>query len=264
MSSHRDHHHNALAGATVIITRPTASASSLEKAALERGARVVRLPGLRLSAVEDPENVARSLLQVRSADSWIFTSPAAARFAATYEGVFQSPMPTRFFAVGAGTARELARFGISANAPQTGHDSVALLELPDLQSPKGQRIAIIDAPGGRDVIAPTLTTRGASVIRIGVYRRLAPRLTRRHFLALEKAAMPWISLVSSGEALNHLIRALPATLLTRWHSQPIVISSARLAAEAEQLGFVDRHIARSALVDDLLDAAGDVLARHRL
>lgn len=264
MSSHCDRHPNALAGATVIITRPAASALSLEKAALERGACVVRLPGLRLCAVEDLDTAARSLLVARAAHAWIFTSPAAARFAATFDGVYTQPMPMRVFAVGAGTARELARFGISAIAPDIGHDSAALLELPDLQFPNAQRIAIIDAPGGRDVIAPTLAARGASITRIGVYRRLAPRLTPRHFQALESAAMPWISLVSSGEAMSHLNQALPETLLTRWHRQPIVVSSPRLAAQAEQSGFVDRHIARSALVDDLLDAAGDVLGRHRL
>lgn len=264
MSSHSHSHPGSLIGASIIITRPTATALPLEKAALNLGARVVRLPGLRLCAMEDAKSVAESLIEARSADAWVFTSPAAARFAASFDGAYAQPLSMQVFAVGAGTARELARHGIQAIAPRSGHDSAGLLELPQLQSPQGQRIAIIDAPGGRDVIAPNLTGRGASVTRIAVYRRVAPRLTRRHFENLEHAAMPWISLVSSGEALANLNQALPSELLMRWRKQAIVLSSARLAGEAEQLGFSDRHIARSALTEDLLEVAGDVLGRHRL
>lgn len=257
-------HAGALTGASVIVTRPTSTASALVNAALKLGARVVRLPGLRLCPPDDARAVAQDLTQARMADAWIFTSPAAVRFAASGMTSFEVSTPLRVFAVGAGTARALARYGVEALAPSQQHDSDGLLALPGLQALNGQRIAIIDAPGGRDVIAPALTARGAQVTRIGVYRRVAPKLTSRHFESLEHTPLPWISLVSSGEALDHLHAALPSDLLARWHAQAIVLSSERLAAQAATLGFRDRHLARSALVEDLLEAASAVLARHRL
>ncbi len=257
-------HAGALTGASVIVTRPASAAAPLVNAALKLGARVVRLPGLRLCPPDDDQAITQDLQRARTADAWIFTSPAAVRFAARGMTGFEAPLPSRVFAVGAGTARALARYAVEALAPSQQHDSEGLLALPDLQALGGQRIAIIDAPGGRDVIAPALTARGAQVTRIGVYRRAAPKLTRRHLESLEHTPLPWISLVSSGEALDHLHAALPPDLLTRWRAQAIVLSSERLATQAAMLGFRDRHVARSALVEDLLEAASAVLARRRL
>ena len=70
---------------------------------------------------------------------------------------------------------------------------------------------------------------------------------------------------SSHEKRYRETMSLPKSdLAARWRAQPIVVASERLAALARERGFVDIGIARSALGEDLLEAAARRLARHRL
>lgn len=264
MSAHTIHDARALAGASVIITRPVATAEALVRALRRHGAAVVRLPGSRLCAAADPDAVRANLHDAQSADAWIFTSPAAVDFCVKLAGPHVCAPCTRVFAVGAATARALARVGIASIVPRGAQNSEGLLEEPALSTPNGWTIAIIDAPGGRDLLAPGLRERGAHVVRIGVYQRLPPQLTRRHFDALDRAARPWLTLMSSAAALDHLLAELPAGLISRWRHEALIVSSARLFDLAIKREFTDVHEARSALAGDLVEAACRVLSRHRL
>ncbi|HEY6943181.1 uroporphyrinogen-III synthase, partial [Dokdonella sp.] len=69
-----------LAGATLLITRPSGTARGFVSRARARGARPLSLPGLALRAGDAPGTL-RALRNARGADVWIFTSPAAVRFA---------------------------------------------------------------------------------------------------------------------------------------------------------------------------------------
>jgi uroporphyrinogen-III synthase len=255
---------HALAGASVIVTRPAMTATALVRGARARGGTPIRLPGMRLAPAEDQPALVRALAEARGADQWIFTSPAAVHFYLQAAASTQLPPALRVLAVGSGTGRALSRHGIACVTPSGQQNSEGLLGEPALADPRGQLIAILDAPGGRDLLAPALRARGARVARIGVYRRLPPRLGRRQIDALDGADRPWISLVSSAFALGELCAALPAGLLGRWRDEALVVSSPRLAGLAGQSGFTDVHESRSALGSDLLDCACAVLARHRL
>jgi len=254
----------SLIGASIIVTRPAASASALIRAAKARGAETVRLPGVRVVAIEAAHLARTKLAAAASADCWVFTSPNAVRFCRQLGAHPPRSGALRVLAVGAGTRRALQRHGIDAYAPSGEQNSEGLLADPQLRVLQGESFAIIDAPGGRDLLAPVLRERGARVERIAVYQRLPPRLQARHFSALAQASRPWISLVSSSVILNNLADALPIELRERWQHEALVVSSARLARQARALGFLDVHEARSALGADLLDAAGRVLAGHRI
>jgi uroporphyrinogen-III synthase len=254
----------ALAGASVIVTRPPSGSAALVRGIRARGGEAVRLPGMRLAGAEDPLDIAAALATGRTVDAWIFTSPASVDFFFRLAPPGRLTTATRVLAVGGATARALARRGITSLAPSGAQNSEGLLAEAVLASPRGWSIAIIDAPGGRDLLAATLRERGAEVESIGVYRRLPPRLDRRHFEALERAPRPWLSLLSSSLALHHLLAALPGAMIERWRQEAMIVSSGRLAEEVAGCGFVDVHVAPSALGRDLLDSAGAVLARHRL
>lgn len=254
----------ALAGASVIVTRPAASAGALVRGTRSRGGHAVRLPGMRLIGIDDKAGARIQLHEAGKADIWIFTSPTAVLFGLSLIDTSSLPGSLRIFAVGAGTARALARNGIEAMAPVRMHNSEGLLDEPALAGVAGQFIVLIDAPGGRELLAPTLRDRGARVERIAVYERVPPRLTPRYLNGLRSAERPWITLLSSGLALSNLLEALPSELSTRWRAEALVVSSERLATQAHERGFSDVHQAASALPADLLDCAGRVLARHRL
>lgn len=250
--------HAPLAGAAIIITRPAGTSASVAHRARKLGGRPILLPGLSLRA--------SSLLGPLSTrdrfDDWIFTSPAAVRFGAKV--LPRVRKRDRVFALGAGTARALARHGLRAATPRDRMDSEGLLGLSELAQVRRRRIVLVGAPGGRDLIAPELRRRGAVVEAVHVYRRVPPRLTRRHFNALAAARDPLVMLVSSGEALTYLVKALPADELARLRGQIIVVSSARLVGAARENGFSEIVQARSAAPRDLLAAAASALARHRL
>lgn len=254
------HPHAALEGATVVVTRPAGTSAALVRRLRDLGARALSIPGLSLRPNEHDARAVRKA----GYEDWIFTSPAAVGFGAGLLPARRARASLRAYAVGEGTARALARHGVTATIPQDRSDSEGLLALPDLKRLRGRHIALVGAPGGRDLIAPTLRRRGAKVEAIHVYRRMPPRLTRRHFAALAASRDPLITLVSSGEALTHLVALLPPEELARLRAQIVVVSSARLVALARGHAFAEIALARSAAPRDLIDAAAAALARHRL
>jgi uroporphyrinogen-III synthase len=254
------HPHAALEGATVVVTRPAGTSAALVRRLRALGAHAISIPGLSLRPADHDARAVRKA----AFEAWIFTSPAAVRFGAALLPARRSRSRIRAYAVGEGTARALARHGVAATIPRDRSDSEGLLALPELKRMRGRRIALVGAPGGRDLIGPTLRRRGAKVEAIHVYRREAPRLTRRHFDALAAARDPLILLVSSGEALAHLVALLPSAQVERLRSQILVVSSARLVGVAREHAFAEIALARSAAPMDLIDAAAAALARHRL
>ncbi|MGA9341971.1 MAG: uroporphyrinogen-III synthase, partial [Rhodanobacteraceae bacterium] len=217
-----------------------------------------------LRVAGDADTVRDRLRRSRVADDWIFTSPAAVRFAFRLLPTLRIPRRAQVFAIGSGTCRALRRRGIESVAPHDRQNSEGLLDLPGLAHVRGRKIALISAPGGRGVVGAELQRRRAHVERIHVYRRAPPQLTRRHFDALAMAPTPLVMLLSSGEALVNLAAALPRNLLLRLQHQTLVVSSARLLAAARVHGFETIVVARSAAPRDLLGAGTAALARHRL
>ena len=241
-----------LAGRTLVITRPAGTAAALVRKVRACGGVPMLLPGLSLRGASDQAS-ARSVFEQALADGLlIFTSPAAVAFAAALSPLLTSSI---VFAVGQGTARALQRHGISAPLVPARQDSEGLLDHPALRELAGQRVALIGAPGGRGLLGEQLVTRGAQLREVHVYRRVAPRLDRRHVDALLQLPSSALVLLSSAEALNHLCRLLPPPALARFLATTAVVSSERLAAAASAAGFARVSRAASALSADLLDAA---------
>ena len=222
----------------VVVLRPAATRGPLLRALRAAGARPVPLSSLRLLPAADASEASRQLQRALACDRVLFTSPAAVRFAARLEG-WAAPAPGRAVALGAGTARALARAGApGACFPQQHSDSEGVLALSAFDGVDGCDVGVVTAPGGRGVLVPALEARGARVVRADVYRRLPPRFDARHRHRLATAlaaAEPLALLASSGEALQALVAGLPGAeaLLAR---AVVVVPGARLAALARQLG----------------------------
>lgn len=242
----------SLNGRPVIITRPAGTAAALARRVRARGGAPMLLPGLSLRGASDQVAARGALQQAFADDVLIFTSPAAVAFAAALLPLRTSSI---VFAVGQGTARALQRHGIGTPLVPTRQDSEGLLDHPALRDASGKRMALIGAPGGRVLLREQLVARGAQWRDVHVYRRVAPRLNRRHVDALLQLPASALILLSSAEALNHLCKMLPPPALARLFSATAVVSSERLAAAAREAGFADIIQAASALSVDLLDAA---------
>ena len=213
------------------------------------------LPGLSLRGASDPAAARTAFEQALAGDLLIFTSPAAVAFAAALLPLLTSSI---VLAVGHGTARALQRHGIRAPLVPARQDSEGLLDHPALRELAGKQVALIGAPGGRGLLSEQMVMRGAQLREVQVYRRVAPRLDRRHVDALLQLPASALILLSSAEALGHLCRLLPPPALARMLAATAVVSSERLAVAASAAGFGGVMRAESALSADLLDAAARV------
>jgi uroporphyrinogen-III synthase len=252
-----------LAGATVVITRPVGTGRSLKRNIQALGGTVLSLPGMTLHPMHAP-GVGQVLAKARSVDVAIFVSPAAVRFAFALQPQMRFSRSTCVYTVGAATALALRRHEIEAIWPRERQDSEGLLALPQLARLRGKRVALIGAPGGRDVLPRTLRSRGAKIEKIDVYRRATARLDRRHFDALERASLPRLTMLSSADVLANLRAQLPVPMFARLLQGDAVVSSLRIAIRARAAGFERTHIAASAGSSDMLAATIGALAQHKL
>jgi len=240
-----------LAGCYVISLRPVGAHAPLRRAAAAQGARVLALSPWRIEAQSDAAT-RRDLRTALAAGIVIASSPAAVRAA----GALQTLKRKRgqvWCAVGAGTVAALHRAGIDAVIAPERMDSEGLLALAELQSLRGRSIGLLSAPGGRDLIAPTLRKRGAKVLRADVYRRVevAPSPVALSKLRKSRARL-WLA-ASSGEALRLVLARLPADLAGKLRNADVAAASERLAQAAREAGFRGRiMIAASARPRDLV------------
>lgn len=254
-----------LAGASVIVTRPSGTAAALRRRVRALGGNAVSLPGISLRAAQDGARVRKQLRAAQSADIVIFTSPAAVRFAYALLPNLRLRQTTQICVPGSGSARALRRHGVkNVIHPAERRDSEGLLDLPLFARLRNHRVSVIGAPGGRELLPRELRARGAHVELVDAYERARPRLDRRHLRALETAPTPLISLFSSADALTNLHAVLSPALFAHLVANDCVVSSARIAEIAHTLGFSRVHVAASAEPAALLDRARIVIGLHRL
>jgi len=225
-----------LAGCGVMLTRPAGYNQVLNQALQALGARVFELPLLCIEACPQQDAASHSDNQ---AHGFIFTSRNAVKFAfAQWPQLARRAVAARFYAVGAGTAAALRARGVTeVLVPREQHSSEGLLALSEFQQPAGQQLVIITGAGGRSLLADTLRSRGAVVRCLEVYRRLPTGADVNHYLHRHGRAVNLI-VITSGEALRVLIERGDGDSHTAVTEYPLVVASARIAAAAEQSGFV--------------------------
>lgn len=257
---HAPQQDGALAGCTIVITRPVGTGATLARRVRGLGGIALLLPGLSLRATPDAVTLRAQWLSAQQDDVLIFTSPAAVRYAMAL-----APCDTKatVIAVGHATARALRDRGIDAQVPAARQDSEGLLQLPSIQQLQGTRVALITAPGGRGLLQEQLVARGAALREVYAYGRTAPRLNRRHIDAVLHLPEASYVLLSSGEALQNLMKQLPDAAWQQLCKATAIVSSERIAEQARSAGFVRLCLARSAAQADLLATARDACSHGR-
>ncbi len=237
----------------MISLRPRGEHAPLRRAAARAGGGFIALSPWRLQ-LRDDDATRESLRLALRAPRVVVTSPTAVRAARSLLPL-QTVQGQRWFAVGSGTAAALRRAGVAAVEAPSRMDSEGLLALPGLQDLSGVELGFISAPGGRGVLVPALQARGAQVLRVDVYERVAIAPSTRSVKQLLTLAEPTVIALSSGEALETILTALPAPARDRLMRSRVVAASERLAEQARRLGFSAVAVAGSARPRDLLAAA---------
>lgn len=234
----------SLAGKRIVVTRPREQAEGLAARLRAAGGEPVLVPAIEIHDLADLAAFHAIAERLEAFDCAIFVSPIAVRKAMAHlrarRGARPWPAALRVAAIGRGSQRALQEAGIAAAlAPSGQADSEALLAMPDLAQPAGQRVLIFRGRGGRELLGRTLAERGAHVEYAECYERAMPASGAAELRAALESAIDAVT-VSSGEGLANLHAMLDEPGRARLGAAPVVVPNARVADAAAALGL--RHV----------------------
>ena len=142
-------------------------------------------------------------------------------------------------AVGPATRDAIEATGAKVSIyPAGAFDSEHLLQHAGLQDLGGKSVVIVRGQQGRELLADTLSARGADVHYLCAYRRepYAPTATEIESLEAElRAGAIHFATIMSGETIQQLVRILPAQCLPLLRQSALVAPSARVLQTATEL-----------------------------
>jgi uroporphyrinogen-III synthase len=227
-----------LAGRGIVITRPAAESTRLADLIRTAGGTPILFPGIEIVPVENTGPLLDLIDWLDRCDIAIFVSPSAVNAAFNLIEPRRTLPPTlKIAAVGAGCVRALKHRGvIDITAPTERFDSEALLELPLLQNVIGKRIVIFRGVGGRELLADTLTARGAQVEYAECYRRARPNLDPAPLFAAWEGGKLHAITATSSEVLHNLSEIIGTRGAAHFKRTPCFVSHPRIEEAARALG----------------------------
>lgn len=254
-----------LRGKRILLTRPAHQSAGWQSTLAAAGAQCDSIPMLAIAPVTDAaasQAIKNLVLDFDQFDHAIFVSQNAVQYGFDWLEDYwpQLPQGPRFYAIGASTARAIAARGPQPESDNEcgSMDSEALLALPPLQTPEGERVLIFRGLGGRTLIGDTLETRGARVSYCELYQRLLPADAVAQLRSYSHT--PDAITVHSGETLENLHQCLQDARRPELLAVPLICPSARVATRARQLGFSRASAADNAGDPAMLRAVSEALA----
>ena len=240
----------------VLVTRPAHQADSLCRLIERYGGVAIRCPALLISEPQDWPPALAIFDRLAEVDLAVFTSANAVdRALLPIRERGGLPPRLEIAAIGKATAQALARYGVAhCLQPEAGFNSEALLALPLLQKVGGQTVVIVRGEGGRELLAETLTARGATVIYAEVYRRERPTMDLDALLKRWQRGEIGAVVIASSETLLNLFDMLGIAGQDDLRKTPIITVSTRTRQLAATLGCHSLRLAQAAS-DDAIAAA---------
>lgn len=224
----------------IVITRPGTAGQHLQQTLGVQGMNSLHLPGLMVECIDLPSQIPdqaqdQTTDSINNADWWLFTSPAAIACASHWlrrlerkskpelkprlkpklePGLKQYPAMAVLSEKSARQLSDQLDLDDQTNiiCPANGHRSEDLLQHPKLQQLDGQRIIIFNAPGGRQLLADTLSERGAIVESFPVYNRQPAALDKHSVQQLADWPSSTLTLWTSNTAIDNLQKQLSSAL----------------------------------------------------
>lgn len=197
-----------LSGRTVIVTRPRGSSARLAAALRSRGATVAFAPLIRTVPPRSWAPLDAALRGFSAYHAAVFASAGAVQafFGRARAVLGRVPAaPAVVGAVGPATAKALAASGWRATAVPDDRRAEGLARALNL--PRGCRILLPRAEGGREALPRLLRARGARVTAVTAYRTVADRPGRRALRSALSAGAD-AACFSSGSAADSAAAAL--------------------------------------------------------
>ena len=243
---------------SILVTRPSPAGDILVSRLRTLGLVAWSFPLIEFSPGRELNSLTDRLDTLTSNDLVFTLSQHAVTFAHAHLQQAHKTWPVQpsYFAIGRTTALALHKVsGIDVRYPLDQEISEVLLQLPELQNIQGKRALILRGNGGRELLAKTLTERGAIVEFCECYQR-----NMKYYDGAEEA-MRWHTrgvhtlVVTSGEMLQQLFSLTPLWYRENWLLRcRLIVVSERLVNLARELGWQDIQVADNAENDALIRA----------
>jgi uroporphyrinogen-III synthase len=253
-----------LAGRVVVITRRSDQGQDLRDVLLNRGARVLELPGIDVCPPTNREPLDAALRELGSFDWVVFTSANAVRAVAERLASLRLPAdlaapPPAVAVVGPATARALGEAfprAAVALAPEAESRATGLLEAFQRHGAAGRRFLLPSSSRARGELADGLRASGATVVVVEAYQTASPPDLPR-LLEDCLAAGPDLFIFASPSAVENLSAVAGGGLRGR----PAVVIGPTTAEAARAAGFDVRAVATEPSTAGLSEAVDKALRR---
>jgi uroporphyrinogen III methyltransferase / synthase len=269
-----------LHGKRIVVTRARAQASGLAATLRGLGAEVVELPAIRIEPRIESEEVRQAVAQIGEYALICLTSPNGAHL--LFEALSAAGLDARAFgdapkqqqvgeggsggsghvrprttiaAIGPGTARALAKHGISADVVPERFVAEALVDALKGIEVAGSKALVARAAEARDVLPDALRERGAEVDVVALYETVREEPAPEVIEAAQAA--DYVTFTSSST-----VRNLTEALGDRFPRSARIVSIGPITSEAaREAGLevaveAERHDVDGLLAALLADAAG--------
>ena len=258
-----------LKGFKILVTRPAHQAQPLCEMIQAQGGQPIRLPVINIEPLSLTQEMRKTLIDTKSIDFAVFISPNAVEYGIKQLLKYAKiPDTLQLVTIGQASAKKIQELlgRIPDISPAKQYNSEALLALDSLQQQqlKNKRIIIFRGQGGRELLAETLTQRGAHVSYAEVYQRVQPRPEQAFLKSLWSASKrPDIITISSTEGLHNLVNMTSGYILQMIVHTPLIVVTEKMRQSALQLGFKQPVIiAEKASNKAVLDAVLHYVTDH--
>jgi uroporphyrinogen-III synthase len=223
-----------LAGCGVLITRPEHQSQELTAAVKAAGGKVFHFPAIEIIG-RDMDNIRRELAALPEPDIVVFVS----RNAVAHGLAAIRKINTKIAAIGPATRHAIERNRVTVDiSPENGFDSEHLLAHAALQELSGLNVTIVRGQSGRELLAETLSERGANVDYLCVYERTPYAPTPADLESLESAlddgGIRFVTVMSVA-TLECLVQIMPPQAMSLLRQSTLVAPSTRVLQTASDL-----------------------------
>ncbi|AWK44158.1 uroporphyrinogen-III synthase [Photorhabdus laumondii subsp. laumondii] len=243
---------------SILVTRPAPAGEELVRRLQAAGKTAFSAPLINIHPGSELPQLAEKLNPLNTRDMVFLLSKNAVYYANNQLNKINLSWPDKliYYAIGRSTALAFHQLtGMNVIWSSEGETSEILLKLPSLHQVENKQALLLRGNGGRELIARTLTERGATVDYCECYFRQPVDYPAAEFSAHWQKYGVQTLVVTSGEILQLLYNLIPESDRNRWllHCRLIVVSE-RLAHAARNLGWQDVKVAKSADNDALIQA----------
>jgi uroporphyrinogen-III synthase len=220
----------------IAITRPVAQATKLAQLIQKAGGNTISFPLIDITPLDDYSQFEAVISNIAAYDWILFISSNAVQNSLPRLLAHGIPSHLKFAAIGPTTALTLNEFGIKNVLIPSGNrfDSESLLSLPEMLDMKGKKVMIVRGVGGRDVLANTLTERGAQVTFAECYQRINPQTNSNVLTQAFHDGQLHALVITSSEAMRYLLSMAGKAAWLRHVT--LCVNHARVAEEAIKAG----------------------------